>query len=111
MAEGLRLHHAHQTRSMRCLWLLHELGVPFETVVHPFGKNLRDPDYLALSPAGRVPALEMDGAVLFESGAILEVLCDRFPDSGLGRAAGEPERAEWLVWLHFAFVGWRFLGG
>jgi len=96
------LHHCPETRSARVLWLLHELGVPFEMVVHPFDKALRAPDFLALSPAGRVPALEIDGQVLFESGAILEYLCERFPGPGLGRAPGHPERAEWLVWVHFA---------
>lgn len=96
------LHHAPQTRSMRTLWLLNELGVDFEVVVHGFDRSLRAPDYLALSPAGRVPALEIDGEVLFETGAIAQVLCERFPDPGLGRAPGHPERAQWLVWLHFA---------
>ncbi|WP_298292684.1 glutathione S-transferase family protein [uncultured Litoreibacter sp.] len=98
----IRLHHAHQTRSMRSLWLLNELGVEFETVVHPFGKNLRAPDYLAKHPVGRVPALEIDGKVLFETGAIAEYLCDRFPQAGLGRVAGDEDRADWLIWLHFA---------
>lgn len=98
----ITLHHAHQTRSMRSLWLLGELGVPFKTVVHPFGKNLRSEDYLNLNPSGRVPALEIDGQTLFETGAITEYLCEIFPDAGLGRAPGDPERADWLVWVHFA---------
>jgi len=98
----IRLHHCHETRSMRVLWLLNELGVSFELVVHAFGKNLRSEDYLALSPAGRVPALEIDGVTMFESGAMIEYLCERFPDAGLGRLPGDPERVEWLTWLHFA---------
>ena len=98
----IRLHHCHQTRSMRSLWLLHELGVEFELVMHGFDKSLRSPDYLALNPAGRVPALELDGAVIWETGAITEVLCERFADAGLGRMRGEDERAEWLIWVHFA---------
>jgi glutathione S-transferase len=98
----ITLHHCHQTRSMRVLWLLNELGVDFELRVHPFDKSLRSPDYLTLSPAGRVPALEMDGEILFESGAILQFLCARFPESGLGRMPGDPDWPEWLVWLHFA---------
>ncbi|MCO6187457.1 glutathione S-transferase family protein [Rhizobium sp. L1K21] len=96
------LHHCPQTRSMRSLWLLNELGVEFTTVVHPFGKNLRDPSYLKLSPAGRVPALEIDGERLFETGAITEYLCERFPEAGLGRLPGDPERAQWLMWVHFS---------
>ncbi|MEP3345508.1 MAG: glutathione S-transferase family protein [Litoreibacter sp.] len=98
----ITLHHAHQTRSMRSLWLLHELRVPFKTVVHAFGKNLRSAEYLALNPSGRVPALEIDGETLFETGAITQYLCERFPEANMGRAAGDPERASWLVWVHFA---------
>lgn len=98
----IRLHHAPQTRSMRSLWVLHELGVAFETEVHPFGKNLRAPEYLALNPSGRVPALEIGTQTLFETGAITEFLCETFPDAGLGRAPSDPERADWLVWVHFS---------
>ena len=59
----IRLHHCPQTRSMRSLWLLHEIGVDFDVVLHGFDKSLRDPGYLAVSAAGRVPALETDGGV------------------------------------------------
>ena len=62
----ITLHHVEQTRSMRTLWLLHELEVPFEVSIHAFDKSLRDPGYLAISPAGRVPSLEIDGSVLDE---------------------------------------------
>ncbi|MEM8633201.1 MAG: glutathione S-transferase family protein [Pseudomonadota bacterium] len=98
----IRLHHCPETRSMRTLWLLEEIGVPFEVVLHGFDKSLRSDDYLALHPVGRVPALEWDGRVLFETGAIAELLCEGFPEPGLGRLAGDPERADWLIWLHFA---------
>ncbi|MBF9034224.1 glutathione S-transferase [Rhodobacterales bacterium HKCCE2091] len=87
---------------MRVLWLLHELGVPFEVTEWPFDKTLRSAQYLALNPAGRVPALELDGSRHFESGALIEILCERFPEAGLGRMPGDPERAEWLTWVHFA---------
>ena len=96
------LHHAHQTRSMRVLWLLNELGVPFELRLHPFDRSLRRPEYLSLSPAGRVPALEIDGDVLFESIAILQVLSRRFPKAGLGRGEADLDWPDWLVWLNFA---------
>ena len=98
----ITLHHAPQTRSMRTLWLLYELQVEFKLVKHAFGKNLRDPDYLKKSIAGRVPALEIDGMALVESGAMTEVLCERFPHSDLGRGFDDPERAMWLQWVHFA---------
>jgi glutathione S-transferase len=98
----IRLHHCHQTRSMRSLWLLYELGVKFDVVVHLFDKSLRSLDYLSVNPSGRVPALEIDGRVIWESGAITEYLCERFPENGLGRMQGDAERAEWLIWVHFA---------
>jgi len=98
----IRLHHCHQTRSMRSLWLLNELGVDFELAVHPFDRSLRAPEYLVLNPAGRVPALEVHGEVMWETGAITEYLCEAFPDSGLGRLPGSLDRADWLVWVHFA---------
>ena len=75
----IRLHHCPQTRSMRALWLLHELGVEFEVQEWPFDKTLRSPEFRALNPAGRVPALELDGEAIWESGAMLELLCERFP--------------------------------
>jgi len=99
----IRLHHCAQARSFRTLWLMHEMGLEFEVVYHSFfGDSLRSDDYLAISPVGRVPALEIDERVLFESGAITEYLCETRPECGLGRHAGDPERADWLEWLHFA---------
>ena len=87
---------------MRVLWLLHEIGGDFEVVTHAFGANLHQPEYRAKHPAGRVPCLEIDGQVLFESGAMLELLCEMYPEAGLGRAPGHPERGLFLQWVHFA---------
>lgn len=98
----IRLHHVPQSRSMRTLWLLNELGVAYEVKVWPFDKNLRSEEYLGLNPAGRVPALEIDGQTLWETGAITEFLCERFPDAGMGRAPDHPDRAQWLIWVHFS---------
>ncbi len=87
---------------MRTLWLLYELGVDFELVVHDFGPELRSEAYLAKHPLGRVPALEIDDKVLFETGAITEYLCETLDSGDLFRAPGTPERMEWLQWLHYA---------
>jgi len=95
------LHHAAQSRSFRILWFLHEAGLEHRLVRQSFaGRALRDPGFLALSPAGRVPVVEVDGSVLFESGAILQHLCEtRAPH--LGRATGDPARGKFLEWLHY----------
>ncbi|WP_299612103.1 glutathione S-transferase family protein [uncultured Tateyamaria sp.] len=98
----ITLHHCPQTRSMRTLWLLNELDVAFRVQVHPFDKSLRAPEFLSLSPAGRVPALEIEGERMFETGAITEYLCERFSPDRLGRGPGTPDRMAWLVWVHFA---------
>ncbi|MDW3184494.1 glutathione S-transferase family protein [Roseobacter sp.] len=98
----ITLHHCPQTRSMRTLWLLHELEVPFQLQSYPFDRTLRSAAFLNLSPAGRVPALEIDGECMFETGAITEYLCERFSPDDLGRTPGTPERMTWLIWLHFS---------
>lgn len=98
----ITLHHCPQSRSMRTLWLLNELEEDFRIVIHPFDKSLRRPEYLSLSPAGRVPALEIEGERMFETGAITEYLCERFSPDRLGRGVGSPDRMAWLVWVHFA---------
>lgn len=98
----IRLFHAPQARSLRVLWMLEELGLDYALERMDFlDGSMRAPEFLALSPAGRVPALECDGAVLFESGAILELLAERHPAAGLGRAPDHPERARYLEYLHF----------
>lgn len=98
----IRLHHCPGTRSMRVLWLLYELGVDFDLEEYPFDKTLRQEPYATLNPAGRVPSLELDGRVIRESGAIMQVLCERFDPRGLGRPVGHNERPAWLDHIHYA---------
>ena len=97
----IRLHHVAQARSFRILWLMEEMGLEFEVARRSFfDKSLRSPEYLAISPAGRVPAVEIDGRVIYESGAITEYLCAT--RGMLGRAPGDADWVDWLEWLHFA---------
>ncbi|MCB2095111.1 MAG: glutathione S-transferase [Rhodobacteraceae bacterium] len=99
----IRLHHVAFSRSFRVLWLLNEMGLDCDLVHYAIADgSLRRPGFLELSPAGRVPALEIDGRVLFESGAITEYLCETRPEHGFGRAPGHGERIAWLEWLHYA---------
>jgi glutathione S-transferase len=97
----IRLHHVAQARSFRILWLMEEMGLDFEVARRSFfDKSLRSPEYLAISPAGRVPAVEIDGRVIYESGAITEYLCAT--RAMFGRAPGDADWVDWLEWLHFA---------
>jgi glutathione S-transferase len=95
------LHHVPGSRSQRVLWLLEELGEPVELRLWSLTDGgLRGPEFRALSPAGRVPALEIDGRVIFESGAIVQYLTET--RGRLGAPAGTPERVPFLEWLSFA---------
>ncbi|OUS22667.1 glutathione S-transferase [Litorivita pollutaquae] len=98
----ITLHHVPQSRSMRVLWLLGELDLPFQVVSHGLDKGLRDPEYLTVSPAGRVPALEIDGERMFESLAIVQYLCERYAEAPLYQGPGDIDRMAWLVWVQFA---------
>ncbi|MEX0840116.1 MAG: glutathione S-transferase family protein [Parvibaculum sp.] len=100
----LTLYHCNGARSMRSLWLLYEMGIEFELKELPFSmEGLRTPEYLAISPLGRVPCLVDDGVSVFESGAITQYLGEHYdPDGKLHRPVGHAERTEWLIWLHFA---------
>lgn len=99
----ITLYHVPRSRSVRTFWLLNELGRPFKVVEMPFSmKALRSPDYLAVSPAGRVPCIDDEGVTVFESGAIAQYLCDRYDPEGLGRRPGHPEWVEWIQWIHFS---------
>ena len=99
---GFVLHHVPGSRSFRVLWMLEELGLDYEVVRHSIRDgSLRAPEVLAVSPAGRAPALVIDGTAMFESGAILEHLAETHPEAGLHRPPGDPDRMAYLQGLHF----------
>ncbi|ELG9095698.1 glutathione S-transferase family protein [Salmonella enterica] len=78
-------------------WMLFELKTPFTAqLVDIESGNQRSPEYLSLNPVGRVPALIVDGKPVTESTAILMLLAERHPESGLAPKPDTPERAEWL---------------
>lgn len=99
----ITLHHVAAARSFRTLWLLEELELPYEVKHYRITDgSLRDPEFLAISPAGRVPVLEVDGKVIFESQAITQYLCESRPLSGLAPKQDESDRIDYLQWLAFA---------
>ena len=79
---------------------LHWIGAPFDVQVLD-ATTMKAPEYLALNPAGNVPALEVDGWVLTQNAAILNFLADSFPESGLGGDGTAKSRAEINRWLAF----------
>ena len=99
-----RLHHVPWGRSFRVLWLLQEMGItPDEIIRYRIGApEMRGAGLMGASPAGRIPALEIDGITIFESAAILQYLCETRPQHGFGRAPGHGERVRFLEALGFA---------
>ena len=102
MSSNLRLHHAAPSRSSTILWMLEELGQPYDlNVLDLKAGDQLSPAYLAINPMGKVPALEHDGQLITEVGAICFYLADAFPDSGLAPAIGDPLRAPYVRWMFY----------
>ena len=102
MAGTIILHHAAPSRSATALFMLEEIGAPYELKVLDLRKEeQRRPEYLALNPMGKVPTIEHDGAVISEVGAICTYLADVFPAAGLAPPIGEPLRGPYLRWMFF----------
>ena len=97
-----RLYYMPRTRSSRVLWLLEEIGAPYE-LTEIRGAQRRSDEHLRRHPLGRVPALELgDGTTMFESAAICLQLADLNPQAGLIGAMGSPERGLVYQWVVFA---------
>jgi len=98
----IKLFHSPRTRSVRIYWLLEELGLPYELHTIAFNQeSLKSPDYLKVNPLGKVPAIQDDGLTMFESGAILEYLLEKYGKGRLAPPPGTPERGAFLQWVHF----------
>ena len=98
----ITLYHASKTRSVRVLWLLEELGVPYELALVPFTQEaLKSPAFLRVNPCGSLPAIEDGDVTMFESGAIVEYVLERYGNGRLAPPAGSPARARYLQWFHW----------
>ena len=91
-----------QSRGRIAHWMMEELGQPYDTVWLDYGTTMKAPDYLAINPMGKVPALKHGSAVVTEAAAICAYLADAFPQAGLKPAPGTPESAAYHRWLFFA---------
>ena len=98
----LTLYHASPSRSSIVLWMLEELGEPYEIKLLKLsaGDNMK-PDYLAINPMGKVPALKHRDTVITEVAAICTYLADEFPAKKLNVPVGTPQRGVYLKWLFF----------
>jgi len=103
-AAMLTVHHLNNSRSQRVLWLLEELGVPYDVKRYERDAKtmLAPPALLSVHPLGKSPVI-VDGEVtVAETGAIIEYLVDRYGNGRLIPPAGTPERLKYTYWLHYA---------
>lgn len=102
----ITLYHAPRSRSSRIIWLLEELGalyrIELTPIVYGSGKGAPAPDsYLRIHPLKKVPAIEHDGGVVYESAGIALYLTDALPQNGIGPLVGDKKRADYIRWLFF----------
>jgi glutathione S-transferase len=97
----IKLYFAPRTRAVRILWLLEELGLPYELERVDFQPPAKQ-FFAQRTPLGKLPTLVDGDVTLCESGAIVEWLLERHGAGRLAPPPGTPERARFLQWLHFA---------
>ena len=100
----LTLHHLNNSRSQRILWLLEELGAPYELVKYQRGAPvpLAPPELKRVHPLGKSPVITDAGHVIAESGAIVEYIIDTYGNGRLKPTVGTPEYWRYIEWLHYA---------
>lgn len=102
MSDEIDFYLAPQTRAVTVLWMLEEAGAPYRMHVLDFDKGEhKQPDYLAIHPMGKVPAIVHKGTVITEGAAICCYLADAYPEAGLAPPIGDLRRGSYLRWLFF----------
>ncbi|MEQ9639958.1 MAG: glutathione S-transferase family protein [Alphaproteobacteria bacterium] len=97
----IKLYYAPRTRAVRILWLLEELGLPYELARVEF-KPTTERFFIQDTPTGKLPTIEDGDVVMAESGAIIEYLLETYGEGRLAPPPGSPARAAYLQWFHFA---------
>ena len=98
----LTLHHAPHSRAGRIVWLFEELGLDYQVNRMEFSPQaLKSPEHRARHPLGRVPVLEDDTVMIYESGAIVEYVLARHANGALKPAVDAPEFPMYLQWFHY----------
>lgn len=99
MTAELVLYTNPQSRGRVARWMLEEVGVPYRTEVLEYGTTMKSPEYLAINPMGKVPAISHNGQVVTECAAICAYLAEAFPDARLKPAPDE--RGNYYRWMFF----------
>ncbi|NBC33892.1 MAG: glutathione S-transferase [Alphaproteobacteria bacterium] len=99
MAEELVFYTNPMSRGRIVRWMLEEVGVPYRTEIVDYGPAMKTPEYLAINPMGKVPAIRYGDVVVTETPAICAWLADTFPEAGLAPPPGQ--RGAYYRWLFF----------
>ena len=99
MAEELVFYTNPQSRGLTTHRMLEEIGCPYRMVVKEYGPDMKSPDYLAINPMGKVPAITHGKTIVTETGAILAYLADAYPAARLAPPVGA--RGAFYRWLFF----------
>jgi glutathione S-transferase len=98
----MKLYWSPRTRSFTALWLMEETGQPYERILTDLSSGAqKTPEFLAINPMGKVPALTDGDIAIAEAAAICAYVAERFPDAKLAPPLGDPRRAKYLQWLFF----------
>ena len=99
----MKLYYAPNSRAVRVAWLLEELGIDYKVEKFKLGDpTMREPDYLAKHPMGRVPTLEDGDIRLFESGAIIQYILAKYGQGRFVPSKQSSKFASYLQWFHYA---------
>ena len=90
------------SRGRTVRWMLEECGATYETVPLEYGSTMKAPEYLAINPMGKVPAIRHNDTVITETAAICAYLADLLPLRQLAPSTNNPERGSYYRWLFFA---------
>lgn len=101
MADEIVFYTNPMSRGRITRWILEELGEPYRTEIIGY-ERMKSPDYLAINPMGKVPAITHGGAVITEGAAICTYLADAFPKAQLAPAIGDEARGAYVRWMFFA---------
>lgn len=101
MSDTLTFYTNPMSRGRIVRWMLEEVGQPYETVLLDYGTTMKAPEYLAINPMGKVPALKHGSVVVTEGAAICAYLADAFPAAGLAPPPGDRLRGPYYRWLFF----------
>lgn len=102
MSDDLVFFHNPMSRGRIIRWMLEETGQPYRTEILDYATNLKGPQYLAINPMGKIPAIKHGDVVVTEAAAICAYLADAFPQAGLAPAIGDKRRGTYYRWLFFA---------